>query len=162
MKKFTKYSRGFTLIELLVVIAIIGILSAIVLASLSTARGKGKDAAAEEQMSGARAQMEIYAGSNLNSYTGGCASTTMGAANILAGVKSSEAIATSSNDPAVAPFGAYNQLTCNDSGTAWAAQAPLSASVSGSPVYWCVDSSGTSRQEVTTFSAAGTVVCPTL
>jgi len=59
MKKNT--SRGFTLIELLVVIAIIGILSSVVLASLSTARNKGKGTAIKAALNSLRTQMEVKA-----------------------------------------------------------------------------------------------------
>jgi len=52
-------NKGFTLIELLVVIAIIGILSSVVLASLSSARTKGQVAAIQSTMSSLRAQAEV-------------------------------------------------------------------------------------------------------
>ncbi len=61
-------TKGFTLIELLVVIAIIGILSSVVLASLSTARNKGADAAIKSGLNNMRAQAELYYDNNSSSY----------------------------------------------------------------------------------------------
>lgn len=51
---------GFTLIELLVVIAIIGILSAVVLASLNSARVKGNDARRYSDLNSLQLALELY------------------------------------------------------------------------------------------------------
>lgn len=54
------YKKGFTLIELLVVIAIIGILSSIVLASLNSARQKGRDARRIADIKQIQLALELY------------------------------------------------------------------------------------------------------
>ena len=56
--------RGFTLIELLVVIAIIGILSSIVLASLNSARKKGRDARRVSDVKQLQLALELYYDAN--------------------------------------------------------------------------------------------------
>jgi prepilin-type N-terminal cleavage/methylation domain-containing protein len=55
---------GFTLIELLVVIAIIGILSSVVLASLNSARQKGRDARRLSDVKQLQLALELYYDSN--------------------------------------------------------------------------------------------------
>jgi general secretion pathway protein G len=59
-KYLMKDSKGFTLIELLVVIAIIGILSSVVLASLSGVRERAKMANAKSEMNQIKTAMEMY------------------------------------------------------------------------------------------------------
>ncbi len=56
--------RGFTLIELLVVIAIIGILSSVVLTSLSTAKLKAQDAQRASNLTEIRKALELYYDAN--------------------------------------------------------------------------------------------------
>lgn len=63
-----RFTRGFTLIELLVVIAIIGILSSVVLASLGTARLKGRDARRLSDMKQIRLALELWNDANNGEY----------------------------------------------------------------------------------------------
>lgn len=60
MRLSYSFRRGFTLIELLVVIAIIGILSAVVLASLNSARAKARDARRVSDLKQIQLANEMY------------------------------------------------------------------------------------------------------
>ena len=143
------HPRGFTLIELLVVIAIIGILSAVVLASLNTARGKGSDAAIKQDLNSIRNNAEIYYLTNGGYGTPlSCPEPTLGY-NCGSNAGSIESIF---KDPEVtkAIYGAYYAngniiLSCCSDGNNYAVSSPFK---SDSAKHWCVDSSGTS-QEIT-------------
>jgi len=76
----TSESKGFTLIELLVVIAIIGILASIVLASLNTARKKGRDARRVADMKQVQLALELYYDGHSSTYpaVSGLSGVTLG------------------------------------------------------------------------------------
>ena len=80
-KKIRSSTRGFTLIELLVVIAIIGILASIVLASLTTARKKSRDARRIADVKQIQLALELYFDANASQYP----QASTGAANCTAG-----------------------------------------------------------------------------
>ena len=68
MKHFSQKQSGFTLIELLVVIAIIGLLASIILASLNTARAKGRDARRLADLHSIETALALYASDNNGKY----------------------------------------------------------------------------------------------
>lgn len=71
-------SRAFTLIELLVVIAIIGILSAVVLASLGVARERAREASIRATLKNMGAEIELLMDTNGGNYNfvNSCTSTS--------------------------------------------------------------------------------------
>ncbi len=60
--------KGFTLIELLVVVSIISLLASVVLASVNSARSKGRDARRLEDLQQIRNALELYANDHNGSY----------------------------------------------------------------------------------------------
>ncbi len=154
-------NKGFTLIELLVVVAIIGILASVVLASLNSARNKGKDAAIQSELSNSRGQAELYYSTNGSYGTGYTAAGGMG---VVAGVDITPASPACSANNAAAQgmfaaaasssglqnliFGACaagaTSITVTENAataTAWAMKANGVSANTG----FCVDSTGTSK-----------------
>jgi prepilin-type N-terminal cleavage/methylation domain-containing protein len=156
--------KGFTLIELLVVIAIIGILAGIVLAAMSSARSKGKDAAIKTQLEALRAEGAMYYSPTraygpyagfLDIYrsdegdpdsTDTCLSRPLGgnANRILTKIKQDIGFYDSTERESL--------MKCPNAGRSWAVSVLL-PSGNGS---WCVDSGGFSGAGVSTVSSSGT------
>ena len=110
-----RLSRGFTLIELLVVIAIIGILASVVLASLNSARVKGRDARRISDVKQVQLALDLYYDTNQSYPAGsGSASTT------LTALVSSNYISTIPADPTNAGTYVYSYASANTDGTACA------------------------------------------
>ncbi|MDE1919734.1 MAG: type II secretion system protein [Patescibacteria group bacterium] len=161
-----KNFRGFTLIELLVVIAIIGILSAVVLASLNTARSKGNDAGIKANLSTVKTQAALFLSDNNNVY--GAFDNGSGAPATCPAVGTAGATvfhnATIENAIAAAKTDSSGGATaCYSTNTAYAVVVARPADVAAqTSVYWCVDSSGVScGVNSLTLSSPGAPACGT-
>jgi uncharacterized RDD family membrane protein YckC/Tfp pilus assembly protein PilE len=114
----------------LIPVMVVGILSAVVLASLNTARTTGSDEAVRSNLTTVAVQAEIYFGGNANSYQGLCTSQLV----VSALTAASRA---GSSDSSSASY------VCNDNTDTYAVSVPLKTGG-----YSCVDSAGTSEKKV--------------
>ena len=150
MKKFKK---GFSLIELLIVIAIIGILSTIVLSSLSNSRAKAYDAQVKMQLRGFATAAENYFTSQNP--------TTYGPATSVCSAEMFNNMDPKNGSPAlyIAAGNLPNntQVFCGSTGGLASAYAVKATLYSGTS-YWCVASRGASRL-ISGTPTSGTI-CP--
>lgn len=149
-KTTTVSSSGFTLIELLVVIAIIGLLSAIILAALTTARSKGNDARRYSDMHTLQQALALYY-SNHGSYPIDASQKTYVSSNATLSIVgpallSDQVISAIPTDPtATNPNFGYRYCSYIDGSMYTLIMIPESGSQAGSPcmytygggVDWC-------------------------
>jgi prepilin-type N-terminal cleavage/methylation domain-containing protein len=139
-------TRGFTLIELLVVIAIIGILTAIVLASLNAARSKGNDAGIMSDFNTVGTQSAIYLSDNNNAYGAFDNGSNAPAACPVVGTTGTGLFYDTTVENAIAGAltdSAGGTTSCYSTDAAFAVAVSRPAEVASTTSnYWCVDSSG--------------------
>jgi type II secretion system protein G len=118
----SKSQKGFTLIELMIVIAIIGLLSSIILASLTVALKKGRDARRISDLAEIQTALELYY-STANSYPSASSQAT--AATALSALVTAGDMASVPDDPL---GGSYHYVYLSSNGS------------NGTAQYYCVGS----------------------
>jgi prepilin-type N-terminal cleavage/methylation domain-containing protein len=158
-------SQGFTLIELLFVIAIVGILTAVTLIVVNTARNNGADAKIKSNLSALRAESQEVFNSNNGSFgtypvsasttttPAPCPGTAMnpsGSNFLFTNAKMKQFILDAglsggSTDNSGAASNTLSQTACRANITSWAIAVTLKSS---DVEAWCTDSTGTSKKMV--------------
>jgi prepilin-type N-terminal cleavage/methylation domain-containing protein len=159
MKNMKKYLPGFTLIELLVVIAIIGILAALVLVALGSARDKANDARIKSDVGQLRTIAEVIYDSAGSSYNDGVLSVEAcfeGGAASTCGASNHASVTTLLADIDDANGASGGAATAEDSASAFCVEARLNGTTGN---FVCVDSTGVTETGHTTARCTADTAC---
>jgi len=130
-------SGGFSLIELLIVITIIGVLSTIILGSVSNSRNRAYDSKVKQQLVSFRTSAEVYFNSQVpNTYGPATNSCSSGMFNNLSPANGKPGLYIASGN-----LPDFSQVFCGSTNSAYSVKATL---YSGNE-YWCIDSKGAAR-----------------
>lgn len=152
-----KQTQGFTLIELLVVITLIGILAAIVMVALTSAKNNSENTSIQANINKLQTQAELYYSNNNNygantvAYSSVCPTTEI--ASTTAGVMGvSGAGLLAFTTAIVKQAGSENTLcTVSANGATWAVAARFKGDTTK---VTCADSTGRSVISVTTLASS--------
>ena len=111
MCKDRRGAKGFTLVEILTVIAIIGILSAVVMVSMSGSQKKGRDGRRVSDVNQIRLALSLYYDAHNYYPSGSTASTAFG--TVLSALQSEGFIGTLPNDPMNGTGNTYGYIATN-------------------------------------------------
>jgi prepilin-type N-terminal cleavage/methylation domain-containing protein len=141
-------TEGFTLVELMVVVGIIAILSAVVLAALTSGRNKGNDAGIKTNLHTIANQAEIFYTDNNNSYLpmAGGAIRTLQACPATYKANGTNMLSQNKtiSDALIQATSLGNICWAYVSTNTWAVAIGLKSDSASS---WCVDNAGASKQE---------------
>lgn len=130
-----KSTSAFSLVELMVVIAIIGVMSAVIMTNLNSARGKTANTTIKSNLNSIRAQSLIFFDDNNFSF-----GATTNSCNALGRVFLYPPI----RDTIIANNTIVNGTFCAGSVSAWVIRSPLKVQ-EGNFTWWCVDHTGVSK-----------------
>lgn len=142
-----KKNKGFTLIELLVVIAIIGILAALVLVALGSARSQARNARIKTGINQVRVLAESASASNSNNQY------------VISEVQDQEGFTALETDINALSPGSLVHQTNGTGGTAAGSKYCASAQLEGGTNHFCVDTDGVAGEGTATCSN-GTCTTP--
>jgi prepilin-type N-terminal cleavage/methylation domain-containing protein len=153
------HNSGFTLIELLVVIAIVGLLSSVVLASLTSARNKSADTSIRQNMSQVARSAALYYDTNgsygtgeFNEASGQAGTCSNDTDNFLSVAAIRDQLAAAGN---ASNGGGLGRATCRITVGATGGYAISIPLKTNSALHWCIDSTGVSKIRSAVISGAG-------